>query len=38
MDRREPDFGSLLLRWAISVIRPRYDSVAHAISGESEHP
>ncbi len=24
----EPEFGSLLLRWAVSVVRPRYESVA----------
>ena len=24
----EPEFGTLLLRWAVSVVRPRYESVA----------
>ncbi|CAN5609881.1 hypothetical protein BH23CHL7_BH23CHL7_07230 [soil metagenome] len=28
MARHAPEFGSLLLRWAVSTVRPRYEELA----------
>src|SRR5687767_2780180 len=34
----EPGFGSLVLRWAISVVRPRYSAVADLLNRERDAP
>jgi hypothetical protein len=34
--RHQPEFGNLLLRWAVETIRPRYSSAMDVLSGTDE--
>jgi hypothetical protein len=42
IDRRQslvhfdPEVGSLLFRWAVSVIRPRYESVSATVKADEQ--